>query len=54
MPPFFNSFDDAKISVTNLGTRGPEAGDFDTVNGRAKSLIIPCVLLSENLGTRIR
>ena len=40
MPPFFSSFDHAKIGVTNLGTGGPEAGNFNAINGRAKSLII--------------
>lgn len=42
MPPFFNSFDQAKIGVTNLGTGGPEAGNFNAINGRAKGLIVPC------------
>ena len=41
MPPFFNSFDHGKIGVTNLGTGGPEAGNFNAINGNAKSLIVP-------------
>jgi hypothetical protein len=40
VPPFFNSFDHAKIGVTNLGTGGPEAGNFNAINGRAISLIV--------------
>lgn len=52
VPPFFNSFDDAKFGVTNLGTGGPEARNFDTIYGRAESLIIPYeyFLLLENCG----
>lgn len=41
MPPFFNSFDEAKIGVANLGTGGPEASNFNAINGGAKSLIVP-------------
>ena len=41
MPPFLNSFDHAKIGVTNLGTGGPETSNFNAINGRAKSLIVP-------------
>lgn len=54
MPPFFNSFDRAKVSITNLGAGGPEAGDFNTINGRAESLIVPCVFLPlEDVGMMI-
>jgi hypothetical protein len=41
VPPFFNSFDYAKVGVTNLGTGGPETGDFNAINGRAESLVVP-------------
>lgn len=43
MPPFFNSFERAKIGVTKLGTGGPKTGDFNAINGRAKGLIVPYV-----------